>query len=185
MSIGKDDPMNEQSLESNTALEIDPFRVQRFQEEIKANQNLPLGFIGGGAAAIVGAILWALITVITDYQMGLMAIGVGFLVGYAVQIFGKGVDTIFGIMGAGLALVGCLAGNFLAIVAIISQTEEIPLLTVFGFLITAPSAIIEFMILTFSPIDLLFYGLAIYEGYKLSFRRFTETELLSLTKETM
>ena len=33
------------------------------------------------------------------------------------------------------------------------------------------------MTITFSPIDLLFYGLAIYEGYKLSFRQITRDEL--------
>ena len=27
------------------------------------------------------------------------------------------------------------------------------------------------MVVTFSPIDLLFYGIAVYEGYKLSFRQ--------------
>jgi hypothetical protein len=33
------------------------------------------------------------------------------------------------------------------------------------------------MTANFSPIDLLFYGIAIYEGYKLSFRQVTEDEL--------
>jgi hypothetical protein len=33
---------------------------------------------------------------------------------------------------------------------------------------------------TFQPMDLLFYGIAIYEGYKFSFRQLTEQELAAL-----
>ncbi len=32
------------------------------------------------------------------------------------------------------------------------------------------------MVATFSPIDLLFYGIAVYEGYRLSFRELTERD---------
>jgi hypothetical protein len=35
----------------------------------------------------------------------------------------------------------------------------------------------EIMAETFSPIDLLFYGLALWFGYKYSFRVFTEEDL--------
>jgi len=38
-----------------------------------------------------------------------------------------------------------------------------------------PSLLVE----TGSPIDLLFYGIAIYEGYKFSFRKITEEELVA------
>jgi len=62
-------------------------------------------------AAGIGAALWALITVATNYQIGFMALGVGFLVGHSVRAFGKGVDTGFGVLGAVLALAGCLAGK--------------------------------------------------------------------------
>jgi hypothetical protein len=35
----------------------------------------------------------------------------------------------------------------------------------------------ELMIATFNPMDLLFYGVAVYEGYKLSFRQLTEQDI--------
>ena len=35
----------------------------------------------------------------------------------------------------------------------------------------------EIMVATFSPMDLLFYGIAVYEGYRLSFRRLTRDDL--------
>ena len=38
----------------------------------------------------------------------------------------------------------------------------------------------EIMVASFTPIDLLFYGLALYTGYKLSFRQLGEDELRTL-----
>jgi hypothetical protein len=35
----------------------------------------------------------------------------------------------------------------------------------------------ELMSISFSPMDLLFYGIAVYEGYKFSFRRMTGEEM--------
>ena len=43
--------------------------------------------------------------------------------------------------------------------------------------------IINIMIETFHVMDLLFYGIAVYEGYRFSFRRITEEELLAVSKE--
>jgi len=36
---------------------------------------------------------------------------------------------------------------------------------------------------TFDPMDILFYGIAVYEGYKLSFRQVSPEELASLVDE--
>ncbi|HOJ78109.1 MAG TPA: hypothetical protein PLZ08_05400 [Bacillota bacterium] len=66
--------------------------------------NLQLGIIAGSIAAIISAILWATITLITHYQFGIMAIGVGFLVGKSISHFGKGDSRAFQISGAVLAL---------------------------------------------------------------------------------
>jgi hypothetical protein len=45
-----------------------------------------------------------------------------------------------------------------------------------------PSVAMEIMTYSFNPIDLLFYGLALYYGYKFSFRQLTEGELKSITR---
>jgi hypothetical protein len=36
---------------------------------------------------------------------------------------------------------------------------------------------------SFSPMELLFYGIAIYEGYNFSFRKITEEEIIANTAE--
>src|SRR5947209_14176316 len=89
--------------------------------------NLPVALLAGAAAAAIGATLWALITVFSGMHFGWMAIGIGFLVGYAVRVFGKGSDPSFQILGAVLSLAGCLAGNLLAVCIFVSQRQDLPL----------------------------------------------------------
>lgn len=129
-------------------------------------QNFTMGLVGGIAAAVVGAVIWALITVTTNYQIGWMAVGVGFLVGYAVRMLGKGSDQKFGAAGAVIALLGCVAGNLLTVLIVVSRQENIGLTALFAGL--TPALVVELLKETFQPMDLLFYGIAVYEAYKFS-----------------
>jgi hypothetical protein len=169
-----------QAAPDTTMAEIEPVKLQRLHQEIRDNQNLVFGIIGGAVAAAVGAGIWAAVTVLTNYQIGWMAIGVGVLVGMAVRLAGKGIDMSFGIVGAGLSLLGCLAGNLLSMCIVVSRQEAIGILDVVSQLNTA--VVVELMQLTFSPIDLLFYGLAIYEGYRIAFRPISGEEYAKLVK---
>ncbi len=128
--------------------------------------SLPLALIAGCAAAAVGAARWAAVTVVTGLKIGWVAVGIGFLVGYAVRVFGKGSEPAFQALGAVLSLLGCLAGNLLMVCVFVSRQENIPLLTILTHL--HPSIILNLMVETFSPMDLLFYGIAVYEGYRFS-----------------
>jgi hypothetical protein len=160
---------------SSQKIEIDPVKMKMLQDRLRSQQNLVGGVIAGVVAAGVGAILWAVITVTTEFQIGFMAIGVGFLVGIAVRRFGKGVDTIFGLTGAVLALVGCAAGNLLAICGLLAKHNNLSFFTVLSGL--EFELVKNLMVASFSPMDLLFYGIAVYEGYKLSFRRLAAADL--------
>jgi len=154
---------------------LDPAMIEVAFQKFEEEQSIGGGFLAGGVAALLGAGVWALVTVLTGFQIGFMAIGVGFLVGLAVQFAGKGINKIFGVMGAALALVGCLLGNYFTVVHFVGEAEGI------GFFDTltriSPAAIPELMSITFSPMDLVFYGIAVYEGFKLSFRKITHEEV--------
>ena len=54
---------------------------------INTTTHFYFAFIGGLVAMLISAVLWAVITVATQFQIGFMAIGVGLLVGYSVQYF--------------------------------------------------------------------------------------------------
>ena len=169
--------------ESGGSLTAESIKLRQLQENIRTNQNLPMAIVGGAAAAIVGALAWGGITFATGYQIGWMAVGVGFLVGLAVRQFGKGIDTIYGISGAALSLVGCVMGNLFASCIAIAGQEEVAISQVMGALNF--SIIGQILAATFHPMDILFYGIAIYEGYRFSFRRLTKEELASITSQAM
>ncbi len=147
-------------------------------QKVLDEQDLKKGILYGFLSGIIGAGIWGFFTVLTGYQIGYMAIGMGFLVGYAIRFFGNGVKPVFGYWGAGISLLSCVLGNFFSIVGYIAEIEGL------GFFETLMlidySLMPEIMAETFSVIDLLFYGLALYFGYKYSFRVFTEEDLQAL-----
>ncbi|HLQ12892.1 MAG TPA: hypothetical protein VK130_06555 [Steroidobacteraceae bacterium] len=132
--------------------------------------NLTLAVVAGLAAAIVGAVIWAVITVTTKYQIGFMAIGVGFLVGWTVRAAGKGSEMSYSLVGGALALIGCLLGNLLSACGFLATDQSVPLMAIVGRALTSPSLSIELLQASFSPMDLLFYAIAVYEGFKLARR---------------
>lgn len=156
---------------------VDTMAMEMYLQRLRENQDLSRGITGGLAAALGAAILWALITYLTHIQIGFMSIGVGFLVGYAVRTLGQGVDPVFGYSGAALSLFGCLLGNLLAVAVAIASQEDLPILEVLGYFLGNPSAALEAMKLTFHPMDILFYGIAVYWGYKYSIRVVTMEEI--------
>jgi len=161
--------------------ELDPEQVEMLQTLLKAQQNLPLGIAAGLLSALVGAILWAVITVATQYQIGYMAIGVGYMVGFAVRKAGKGTTKIFGVVGAVCALLGCLSGNLLSTCGFIAREESVPLLDVIVPVFSQPAIMVELLAITFSPMDILFYGIAIHGGYKTALRTLTAEEIRKIT----
>ncbi|NJO01552.1 MAG: hypothetical protein HC880_07570 [Bacteroidia bacterium] len=152
-------------------------KLHQYIERLRLEQNLPLGLIVGLVASVGGAILWAAVTVSTGYQIGYMAVAVGLMVGYSIRFTGKGIDKIFGIVGAILAIFGLLAGKLPQHRRIFANDQGL------GYLETLSlvdfSLIPQVMMETFSPIDLLFYGIAVYEGYKFSFREITEEDVVA------
>ncbi|WP_445747293.1 hypothetical protein [Polaribacter sp.] len=154
---------------------------ERDLEKFKSEQELPKAIIAGIVVGIIGALLWGTITVITEYQIGYMAIAIGAAVGFTLRYVGKGIDQIFGIVGGTIALLSCLLGNFFSIIGFIANGEGLgyfETLYLFDY-----AQLIPIMMEIFSPMDLLFYGIAAYEGYKFSFRTFTEKELYELDKK--
>ena len=150
-------------------------------EKFRLEQNLPYAIFAGSIAAIAMAAIWALVTVVTNFQIGYMALAVGAAVGFAVRFGGNGIDQVFGVVGAIISFVGVLLGNFLSIIEFIAEQEEL------GYFQTLTLIDYHFlpdiMIATFHPMDLLFYALAIYEGYRFSFRRLTEDDFKTMQRK--
>jgi hypothetical protein len=125
--------------------------------------NLALATLAGVVAALAAAVAWGAITAATNYRIGFMAIGVGLLVAFAVRFAGGGHDTRFAYISGALSLLGCVLGNFFAACALIAVQQHAD---VIGTIMLIAPHIVDFMRETFRPMDLLFYGIGAYFGYK-------------------
>ena len=107
----------------------DTIKYKQYMQECQDNQSLFKAIFFGFFASLLAASLWALVVVITNYQIGYMAIVVGFIVGITVKYMGKGIDTIYGIIGALLAVFSCILGDFLSTAYLASVSMKIDSLT--------------------------------------------------------
>jgi hypothetical protein len=157
---------------------LDQTKVQNFMLRRKAEQSMPLALAAGVVAALVGAVIWAIVTDMTGYQIGVMAVGVGFLVGYAVRVLGKGIERPFQYVGAACALLGSVLGNYFATAGIAAQQVHVDIFTLITRIPLDKAAML--MQESFQPMDLLFYAIAVYAGYRYSLKRFTPADLAAL-----
>lgn len=75
-----------------------------------------------------------------------------------------------------MALLGCFLGIAFSIVGVMSS--EIGLGYADSYHLLGLDGIFSVMGETFGGIDLLFYGIALFQGFKLSFRQLSEEEIL-------
>jgi hypothetical protein len=136
--------------------------------QLKTEQNFARAIPAGLAAATVGAVLWAAVVFATNSEIGLIAVAVGAVVGLAVKKAGRGVEPKFGILGGACAAFGWALGTVLCDIAFLAQAQQVGVTEVLGLLTVDKLA--KLVSMTFQPMDLAFLAIAVYEGYKFSFR---------------
>jgi len=159
-----------------TAPEKSPATSRAIEATVTKRQDkpcLPIAVAGGLLATGVGAMLWAVVTTMTNFHIAWMAIPLGLLVGGVIRTLGRGFDRSFGCLGAVLVAFGCLLGSHLTNCMFIAR--DAGLATTAVLTQVNPAAVVRLLADTFHPLDLIFYGLAIYGGYRLSFRRISRT----------
>ncbi len=152
------------------------FRVRKeLLEEFKTEQNLHYALIAGIVSCLAGAILWAMVSMALQVQVGYMAIGVGALVGFSVRLAGKGMDPVYSWIGAGFSLLGCVLGNLFMIIGFVAEEAGVKWVDAFNLL--PFSLMLELMKDNFSGMDLFFYLIALYEGYRFAPRKLSLSDL--------
>lgn len=131
-------------------------------------QNAAVGFFGGVIAAIVGAALWAVVTVSIELQCAWMAVILGVIVGSTVNNMGMGSSAVFGGIGAICSLFGCVLGNLLSACGFVAIQQSKPFFEVAQIALMNPSIAFKMHVALFHPLDLLFYAGALYTGYRCS-----------------
>jgi hypothetical protein len=130
---------------------------------VPRSSNIVLAVLAGFVAAIAAAAIWGAISAATSFQIGYMAIGVGLVVAYAVRYAGQGHDPRFAYISAGLSLFGCVLGNYFAVCGMVANHEHANV--VLAAVALLPH-VAEVMKDSFHPMDLFFYALGTYFGYK-------------------
>lgn len=177
----RDEKVKEIPLDDKERLQPDEIKQKlspEIIERLRMEQKLIPGILSGLIVGIIGAIIWGIITVATGVQFGYIALAIGAGVGFTIRKFGNGIDSIFGIWGAGISLFSVLLGNCFSLIGFIANAEGL------GYIETLirldysylPALLGE----TFEIIDLAFYGIAVYEGYKFSFILITEKRIMEL-----
>lgn len=124
-------------------------------------------------ACIVGAAAWGLISVSTGYPDRIYGYRYRFSGGFR-HAAGKGIRPVFGIIGATLALLSCVLGDFFSIIGYIAKDYDMSYTDVlFG---ADYAEIFSLMTENLASMTILFYGFAVYEGYKFSFRAQNQPE---------
>jgi hypothetical protein len=98
------------------------------------------GVAAGVGAAAAGALLWAVIGVLTGFQVGFVAVGVGYLVGAATARYGRTGATSTMAASAVIAFAGAVVGHLGSVYASAIHETGLGLTTV---------------ITTYGPVDVL------------------------------
>jgi hypothetical protein len=135
----------------------------------RTTRPLAWGVGAGLAAAVVGGVAWALIVKSTDYEVGILAWAIGFIVGTAAVFATRGgTGRQLQVVAVVLALTGILLGKYLGYALILQEEaqtfgEEIGLFS---------STMLEFfredLDLVFGLFDLLWVGLAVASAWRIT-----------------
>lgn len=160
---------------------IDPEDRERVLLHLHATQRLIPAIVAGCVAMLVGAAVWAAIGVFTHSEIGWIAIGIGFVVGMAVRVAGRGFDVRYAVIGASLSLAGVVLGKFFAACGNFARSENIPFWDVLQHF--PYQEFPAFMRQSFEIMDLLFYGLAVWCGWIYARRKLEEAEIAETLRQ--
>lgn len=125
--------------------------------------NMPRAVLFGAVAALVGGAIWYGLVIATDYKLGIIAIGVGWLVGKGVVLGAANKRSVsLQVAGGLLALAALFVGEYLIINYMLRQAIEefAGWLTLAQFIQIYPQLLAEGN----SFLDIVFFLIAIYEG---------------------
>ncbi|MCB0395498.1 MAG: hypothetical protein KDD36_02515 [Flavobacteriales bacterium] len=135
-------------------------------EAMLREQDFARAVLFGAIASIVAAVLWAVITIVTNMMIGYVAVAIGAVVGFTIRWAGKGVESKFAILGAIYSLVGCFIGNLLCVAGFLSAGSGMSVLDIIDMIDV--TFLFDMYQDSLEPMDFFFYAIAVYEGFRFS-----------------
>lgn len=122
----------------------------------------------GTVAAVVGGVVWALIVQASNYEVGMVAWGIGFVVGTAVVLATRGAKgPRLQAIAVVLALVGILLGKYLSYALTVQDEAEKFGESIGLFSAEMRSFFREDVAAVFGAFDLLWIGLAVFTAWRI------------------
>jgi hypothetical protein len=138
---------------------------EHYLREKSAHGNFVLALIAGFAVALIGAIIWIGIAMITGWHPGFMALVIAVTVGLSVRLSGRGSHFIFGLIGVVFTFLSCLAGE----IGVTLQLATTPLYDLYGVLMHVDLIAMSYSVVTHaSTVMMVVYGISAYVAYVLS-----------------
>jgi len=95
------------------------------EEERYTSSALAPGIAGGLVGALVGGLAWALLVILTEYEIGIAAWGIGFVAGFLVLRFAGGAKgTPLQIVAVLSSLLGIVLGKYISYAYFFKQAVE-------------------------------------------------------------
>lgn len=135
--------------------------------------SLLTAFLGGMVAAVLGGIIWGLIVITTNYEIGFVALGIGALSGYGVLYLARGKKGFaLQILAAISSIFGIITGKYIAFhhffteMVALEYVEEVAS-TISIFSIDTITLFTEELSYIVSGFDLLWILLAVATAWKI------------------
>ena len=122
----------------------------------------------GLVAAIVGGIAWGVIVKLSDYEVGIVAWGIGFIAGTAVVLATRGAKgPRLQVIAVACALIGILLGKYLSYALIVQEDAESFGQSIGLFSGDMFSFFRDDLDAVFGLFDLLWTGLAVFTAWRI------------------
>lgn len=137
-------------------------------KKVTTGENYWLAILLGAAFGIIGAQIWFGVVVITEYQIGLVAIGVGWLVGLGVFLgSGKKKSRKLQIIAVVIAFLSIILGEYLiANYYLVESLIGEGVLEGFSLLNPFEVVVVVFRLIPENPLTVLFWAIAIWFAYR-------------------
>jgi hypothetical protein len=138
-----------------------------------SSTDLALAIAGGLVAAIVGGIAWGYLVQATEMELGIAAIGIGFLAGFGVVLVTRGKRGVpLQVIAAVSAVIGVLFGKYFAFVQVGQDIFDDEIGPGAGASLSLFSGDTFSFFMDgfgdlFSPFDLLWVAFAVYTAWRI------------------
>jgi hypothetical protein len=128
--------------------------------------DLALAAIGGLVGALVGGVIWGLLVVAIDTELGIVAIGIGVLAGFGVVLAARGKHGMpLQVLAAFAAAIGIVFGKYFAFVQVVNDRFGPGTASVFDG--RTFSAFADVTGDLFGGFDVLWIGFAVYTAWRI------------------